>query len=95
MPHRLLKPDEISRRHSDVPNWRATDKTLALSITLPSFPEAINFVNKVAHLAEQANHHPDIDIRHRTVKLVLTTHSAGGLTDADFSLAEFIDKLQN
>lgn len=95
MAHRLLQPDEIARRHTDVPNWRVTEKSLVLSITLPSFPDAIDFVNEVARLAEKANHHPDIDIRFRTVKIALTTHSAGGLTDADFALAGHIDELQD
>ena len=95
MPQRLLQPDEIARRHTDVPGWRLGPKTLSLTVALPSFPDAIDFVNEVARLAEVADHHPDIDIRHRTVTLVLTTHSAGGLTEADFALANHIDELQD
>ncbi len=69
------------------------DKSLSLTATFPSFPDAVDFVNEVARLAEQADHHPDIELRYRTVKLSLTTHSAGGLTDADFTLARRIDEL--
>jgi len=95
MPARLLAPDEIARRHSDVPGWHVADKHLILTSTFPSFPDAVDFVNEVARLAEQANHHPDIELRFRTVKVSLTTHSAGGLTDADFTLARRIDELQD
>jgi 4a-hydroxytetrahydrobiopterin dehydratase len=95
MPQRLLAPDEIARRHSDVPGWCVVEKCLTLKTTFPSFADAIDFINEVARLAEKANHHPDIDLRHRTVKLSLTTHSAGGLTDADFTLARHIDELQD
>jgi len=55
--------------------------------------EAIDFVNKVAQEAEKMDHHPDIDIRWNKVKLVLSTHSAGGLTNNDFMLATKVDKL--
>jgi 4a-hydroxytetrahydrobiopterin dehydratase len=49
-------------------------------------------VNRVADLAEEADHHPDIDVRFRDVRLVLSTHSAGGLTGKDFALARKIDR---
>ncbi len=95
MPHRPLAPDEIARRHTDVPGWSVSGACLTLTATFPSFADAIDFVNEVARLAEKADHHPDIDVRHRTVKLSLTTHSAGGLTEADFALARLIDTLQD
>ena len=95
MPPRLLAADEIARRHSDVPGWCLADKCLTLSVKFPSFPDAIDFVNEVALLAERADHHPDIEVRHRTVKLTLSTHSAGGLTENDFALARRIDELQD
>ena len=94
MPARLLAPDEIARRHSDVPGWHVAEKHLTLTTTFPSFPDAVDFVNEVARLSEKANHHPEIELRFRTVKLSLTTHSAGGLTDADCTLARHIDDLQ-
>ena len=58
---------------------------------LPSFPDAIAFVVAVGFEAESRNHHPDIDVRWRTVHLRLTTHDAGGLTAFDFDLATAID----
>jgi len=60
---------------------------------VPSFPEAIAFVTQVAEIAEQEDHHPDITINYRRVRLQLTTHAAGGLTENDFILAAKIDAL--
>ena len=57
-----------------------------------SFPDAVAFVVAVGFLAEAADHHPDIDIRWRTVHLALTTHDAGGLSTLDFDLAARIDE---
>jgi 4a-hydroxytetrahydrobiopterin dehydratase len=93
MPARLLSPEEIAHRHSEVPDWAIIDKSLRRTVVMPSFPDSIDFVNDVAQLAEGANHHPDIDIRLRKVTLLLTTHSVGGLTQNDFMLAAQIDGL--
>ena len=57
------------------------------------FRAAMRFVNQVAELAEEAGHHPDIDIRYNRVRLALVTHDAGGLTNKDFELAGQADKL--
>ena len=64
---------------------------LERTFELPSFRDAIAFVGRVADLAEEANHHPDIAISYKKVTLRWTTHSAGGLTDLDFTLARKID----
>jgi 4a-hydroxytetrahydrobiopterin dehydratase len=58
-----------------------------------NFVRAIDFVNKVAELAEEINHHPDISISYNKVRLTLSTHKAGGLTEKDFLLASRIDKI--
>jgi 4a-hydroxytetrahydrobiopterin dehydratase len=63
------------------------DGALERTFELPSFPEAIAFVNLVAELAEQENHHPDVTISYKRVTLRWTTHSAGGITDRDRELA--------
>lgn len=63
------------------------------TIGLPGFPDAITLVNDIAQAAEQADHHPDIDIRYNTVHLALSTHSEGALTDKDMALAARIDEL--
>ena len=70
-------------------NERGT--TIARTFQFKDFPAAMKFVNAVAELAEQAWHHPDIDIRWNKVTLTLTTHDAGGLTEKDFDLARKFD----
>ena len=68
--------------------WREHDDALVREFELPSFPAAIEFVNRLAELAESEDHHPDIDIRYRRVTVSWTTHSAGGITDKDREMAE-------
>jgi 4a-hydroxytetrahydrobiopterin dehydratase len=75
-------------------DWRQQRDTIARTYQFKDFPAAIKFVNAVAELAEQAWHHPDIDIRWNKVTLALTTHDAGGLTEKDFALAQQFDRLQ-
>lgn len=74
-------------------DWIEADGALRRVVELPSFAEAIAFVNRVAELAERENHHPDIDVRYRTVTVAWTTHSAGGVTDRDHRLAAATDDL--
>ena len=74
----------------NVPGWENNGKEITRTYKFKDFAEALNFVNKVAGLAEAADHHPDIDIRWNKVRLTLSTHSAGGLTEKDFSLARQI-----
>jgi len=68
--------------------WQEVDGALQRTFEFPSFPEAIAFVNRVAELAEQENHHPDIAVSYKKVTLRWTTHSAGGITERDRELAE-------
>jgi len=74
-------------------DWQEVDGALQREFELPSFPEAIGFVNRVAELAEQEDHHPDMTISYRKVTLRWTTHSAGGITDRDRELAARTDAL--
>jgi 4a-hydroxytetrahydrobiopterin dehydratase len=67
--------------------WLVVDDALEQTFELPSFPEAIAFVNRVAELAEAENHHPDVAISYKKVTLRWTTHSEGGITDRDRDLA--------
>ncbi len=73
--------------------WREGD-VLTTTVALHDFATALEFVNAVGLAAEAANHHPDIDIRWNRVRLVLTTHSAGGLTVLDLALARAIDRMR-
>ena len=73
------------------PDWIEHEGALERTYELPSFPEAIAFVTRVAEVAEEANHHPDIAVSYRKVTLRWTTHSAGGITDRDYELAQRSD----
>jgi 4a-hydroxytetrahydrobiopterin dehydratase len=86
----LLKETEIQSLLPRVPGWERRGAALRRTFAFPDFRAAMTFVNRVAELAEGANHHPDIDIRYSKVTLVLSTHDAGGLTARDFALAESI-----
>jgi 4a-hydroxytetrahydrobiopterin dehydratase len=74
-------------------DWTRSGAVISREVELASFPQAIEVVNRVAELAEAADHHPDIDIRWRTLHLALTTHDQGGLTDLDFTLSALIDDI--
>ncbi len=75
-------------------DWRQEGDALVRDLQFKDFAEAMAFVNRVAEVAEQRNHHPDILVHGwNNVRLTLSTHSAGGLTDADHQLAEQIDAL--
>ena len=86
-----VEEDQIAGHLATLPGWERRGDEISKSFELPTFPEAIAFVARVADRAEAANHHPDIDIRWRTVRLALTTHDAGGLTALDFDLAAEIE----
>ena len=90
-----LTAEVVQERLKELPGWSLKSEAIGKQYTWPSFPEAIRFVNQVADLAEQADHHPDILINYRRVTLTLSTHSEGGLTRKDFDLAERIEKEQS
>ena len=89
----LLTDDEIAGRLGGVPGWTREGSSIITTITRGDFKEALLLTGAVAYLAEQANHHPDILIQWNKVTLTLSTHSAGGLTAADFDLAGKISAL--
>lgn len=89
----LLSDERIDQALSRLPAWRRDGVTIERTAELASFPQAIQVVNRVGEIAENANHHPDIDIRWRTVTFRLSTHSEGGLTEKDVTLAEEIDEV--
>lgn len=87
-----LNDTQIKSALAAVPGWTMKDATISRTYQFKDFPAAVQFVNAVAGLAEEAWHHPDIDIRWNKVTLVLTTHDAGGLTEKDFALAQKFDR---
>jgi len=86
----LLTETEIQEQLRRLPGWERRGSEIRRTFSFPDFAGAMAFVNRVAGLAEAANHHPDIDIRYSKVTLALSTHDAGGLTARDFALAEKI-----
>ena len=89
----LLEPAEVRSALAARPGWTGDASAIARTAELPSFPAAIAVVNRVADVAEELNHHPDIDIRWRTVTFRCATHSAGGVTSRDLELAARIDEI--
>ncbi len=89
----LLSSTEIKQDLKRVPEWDHEKKQIERTFEFDDFTQAIDFVNAVAEIAEEEEHHPDIDLRYNKVRLVLSTHSKGGLTARDFDVAERIDTL--
>jgi len=89
----LLSDIEIQRELGALHGWARRGHSLSKTYELPTFPAAIAFVNRVADVAENMNHHPDIDIRYTKITYHLSTHSAGGITRRDFALASAIDRV--
>lgn len=89
----LLGKQDIATRLEDTA-WRRDGDQIVRELEFEDFAEAMAFVNRVAEVAEEANHHPDILVHGwNKVRLAVTNHSAGGLTEADFELAAKIDQL--
>lgn len=96
MPH--TKPELLDTKHlaaleQSLPDWNIVESQIERWFAFPSFKLAMEFVQRVAEIAEQMDHHPDIDIRYRKVRISLTTHSAGGLTSLDVEAAARIQAL--
>lgn len=89
----ILSAGEIKVELKRVPEWEHEKKAIERTFEFDDFTGAIDFVNAVAEIAEEEDHHPDIDIRWNKVRLMLSTHNEGGLTQLDFDLAERIDTL--
>lgn len=90
----LLPDDEIDRALGERPDWRRDEKELVCDRAFRDFAEAMAFVNAVARVAEDRNHHPDILVHGwNNVRLRVSTHSEGGITEADLGLVDAIDAL--
>ena len=82
-----------TERLTDLPGWSREGEAITKTYKLRDFTSAMAFVNDVADIAESANHHPDIDIRWNRVRLTLSTHSAGRLTELDLDVADRIERV--
>ena len=86
-----LSADEIASRLASLAGWEQLGDALCRQYELADFKSAMAFANRVAAIAEELNHHPDILIEYSTVTLTLSSHDAGGITARDFRLAARID----
>jgi 4a-hydroxytetrahydrobiopterin dehydratase len=89
----VLSDADIATGLSTLPGWGREGDEIVKVYECPSFADAIAFVVRIGFFAEKANHHPDLDIRWRKVRVVLSTHAAGGITENDFALAGQIESV--
>jgi 4a-hydroxytetrahydrobiopterin dehydratase len=88
-----LTDSEIQKALGSLPGWQRNGIAIQRIFEFPDFKAAMQFVNKVADAAEQANHHPDIDIRYNKVTMALVSHDSGGVTPRDVRMAERINQI--
>ena len=87
-----LSDQEVLKRLGPLAGWEKKGEAISKTYTFETFPGGIDFINRIADIAEQVDHHPDIDIRYRRVTFTIWTHSEGGITDKDFDLANRIEE---
>ena len=88
-----LRDDEINDRLQELDGWERSGDAITKDFDNGDFKGSVDFVNRLTPAAEEMEHHPDLEISWKTVTVTLSTHSEGGLTGADFELAEKIDAL--
>ena len=89
----VLTDEQVDAAAAVLDGWERADGALRRSVKFPSFQDGTDAVRRVAEHAEAQDHHPDIDIRWRTVTFALVTHSEGGITDKDVAMAGDIDRI--
>ncbi len=89
----LLTSQDIQDWMKKLPEWELEDQHIERLFEFDDFTQAIDFVNSIADIAENEDHHPDMDIRYNKVKVLLSTHAEGGLTARDFEVARKVDNL--
>lgn len=89
----LLTDEQITAALADLAGWEHDHGALRRTVRFETFPAGIDAVGRVAEHAEAVDHHPDIDIRWRTVTFAVVTHSAGGITDKDVAMARAINRI--
>lgn len=93
MQRQILEENELTKALDTLNDWQAEDKMLKKRLKFENFAVALDFVNRVGELAENADHHPDITFGWGYAEIALTTHDRGGITDVDIALAKRIDKI--
>jgi 4a-hydroxytetrahydrobiopterin dehydratase len=88
-----LSPDDVAAALKDLPLWSGGEDGIERTLELPSFRAAVETISMIADVAEELDHHPDMDLRWTRVRVAVVTHSAGGLTELDLELARRVDVL--
>lgn len=88
-----LTPDQVRTALNDIPGWSQNGKAIERRFEFPDFVKAMEFVNKIATAAEEANHHPDITISYNKVTFSLISHDSGGITQRDLKMAKRINEI--
>ena len=89
----LLTADQVAAALRELPDWTGDTNAIRRTVICPTFRDAVRLIDDVADVAEELDHHPDIDLRYRDVTFVSSTHSSGGVTAYDVELARRIDRL--
>ena len=89
----LLTPDEVSSRLVNLRGWTLDGDRIKKLFTFKDFAEAVGFLGRITPVADEQNHHPDVEIHWNELTLTLWTHASGGLTERDFRLARAIDEM--
>lgn len=90
---RLLTWDEIEARLTDVPGWRIDESRLAKTFEFATYLDGVAFVDRIAGIAEEMDHHPDLLLTYRKVAVSVNTHDVGGISPLDFELARRVQLL--
>lgn len=93
MQRKKLTEQEIARRLESLPEWKLAEGKLKRTFATGSFLKGLDLVNRIAPIAEEMNHHPDVTLTYPRVAIEIFTHDVGGITEFDFALAERIERL--
>jgi 4a-hydroxytetrahydrobiopterin dehydratase len=89
----VLTDEQIKQTLGSLPGWQQQGKAIQRVFEFPDFKASMQFVNNIPDAAEQANHHPDIDIRYNKVTMALVSHDSGGVTQRDVRMAQKINEI--
>ena len=88
-----LNENDIQKKLKYLKGWDLVDGQIERNFTFDTFLEGIDFVNKISEIAEEQNHHPDLDIRYNKIKCRVMSHDVSSITDRDFNLAQVLNSI--
>lgn len=87
-----LSPEQITEKLKTLPGWERKGEAMAKQYTFKTFMDGIRFLNRIAEIAEEMDHHPDVTINYRRITFSLSTHDQGGITEKDIKLGDAIER---